>query len=70
MKILLLLIGIVLLFSCEKESTYCWKCSSVIYGKEIIDTVCYKKITEIEGYKQRLYAFYKDGCLDVNCELN
>lgn len=65
----LIVICLLILFSCEKESTYCWECNSVIYGRQIIDTVCYNEITAIEGYKRRLYDFYEGGCTDVKCEL-
>jgi len=38
MKKLLLLIGVVFLFSCESEELFCWKCETKT-GGEIISTV-------------------------------
>lgn len=72
MKIIFLVVFFVyLLTACQKEEIrdYCWQCESIIYGKTIVDYICYPMITDIKDYKNRLYEFYDGSITNINCIL-
>lgn len=70
MKKILLLIGIVLLFSCEKEIKTCKICKTQLFAPEakpiiIIDTVCYDIK---EGYFITVDSIGRISMKTVGCE--
>ena len=75
MKFKLVLFLVVVLFSCEKETTYCWECSTqeykafVRYGMPQQDTIlCDKSETFIYNYEQLgTHSDNKGNGIDVIC---
>ena len=70
MKKLLLFIGLIFLFSCEKEELFCWECEETTsykldYGvpDPIVQvfaktsTICDKSVSDIRTYEEDQYFF-------------